>query len=74
MSANPARIIALNADRGKIAEGLRADLVIVDTGASWNVDPRRYKSRGRCSPFAGTTLKGKVLMTVNAGGIIFDGR
>jgi len=66
MSANPARILGLQ-DRGRIAEGLRADLVIVDTEATWKVEPEQFKSRGKCSPFAGKELRGRVLMTLNGG-------
>jgi dihydroorotase len=66
MSANPARILGLQ-DRGRIAEGLRADLVMVDTEAVWKVEPEQFKSRGKCSPFAGKELRGKVLMTLNGG-------
>ena len=72
MSANPARILG-HKDRGRVAKGLRADLVIADTGANWKVEPERFKSRGKCSPFAGRTLRGKIIMTLNAGKIVFTG-
>jgi dihydroorotase len=72
MSANPARILGLE-DRGRAAKGLRADLVIADTGAKWKVEPERFRSRGKCSPFAGKELRGKILMTLNAGKIVFGG-
>jgi dihydroorotase len=72
MSANPARILGLE-DRGRAAKGLRADLVIADTGAKWKIEPEKFKSRGKCSPFAGRTLRGKILMTLNAGKIVFGG-
>jgi len=70
MSGNPARILGLR-DRGRIAEGLRADLVVADTEARWKVEPERFKSRGKCSPFAGKELRGKVLMTLNGGRVVF---
>jgi dihydroorotase len=70
MSARPAQILGLR-DRGRIAEGLRADLVIADTRASWHVDPGKFKSRGKCSPFAGRELRGKILMTLNEGRIVY---
>jgi dihydroorotase len=52
---------------------LRADLVIVDTQTKWKVEPEKFKSRGKCSPFAGRDLRGKILMTINAGKIVFGG-
>ena len=70
MSKNPARILGLK-DRGKIAEGLRADLVIVDIQAHNKINPARFKSRGKCSPFADKELRGKILMTLNAGKIVY---
>jgi len=72
MSANPARILGLE-DRGRIVKGLRADLVIADIGANWKVEPEKFKSRGKCSPFVGRTLRGEILMTLNAGKIVFGG-
>jgi len=72
MSKNPARILGLK-DRGKIAEGLRADLVIVDIQARHKMNPAQFKSRGKCSPFAGKELRGKILMTLNAGKIVYMG-
>jgi dihydroorotase len=72
MSANPARILGLG-DRGRVAEGLRADLVIVDIDVWQKVNPKKFKSRGKCTPFAGKELKGEVIMTFNAGKIAHDG-
>jgi dihydroorotase len=72
LSENPARIIGLR-DRGKIAVGLRADLVIVDIQARRKIDAAKFKSRGKCTPFEGRELRGKVLMTFNAGKIVFAG-
>jgi len=72
MSKNPARILGLK-DRGKIAEGLRADLVMVDIQARQKVNPAQFRSRGKCSPFAGKELRGKILMTLNAGKIVYMG-
>ena len=72
LSANPARILGLQ-DRGKIKAGLRADLTIVDTGAVWKIEPEKFKSRGKCTPFAGRELRGRILMTLNAGKIVFTG-
>jgi dihydroorotase len=71
MSAAPARILGL-VDRGNIAPGALADLVVVDTGAVWNVDPAMFKSRGQNSPFSARTLSGQTLMTLRRGRVVFD--
>jgi dihydroorotase len=71
VSGEPARILGL-ADRGRIVPGYRADFVIVDTSALWTVDPALMKSRGKNSPYAGRELRGKVLMTLRQGRIVFE--
>lgn len=73
MSANPARILGLN-DRGRIAVGLRADLVIADTEALWIVKSESFKSHGKNSPFKGRMLRGKILLTLHGGRIVYDTR
>ena len=76
LSAIPARITGLDkgaAGRGLIEPGMRADIVIADTAAQWNVDPARFKSRGKCSPFTNRTLRGKILLTTSGGRIVYEG-
>jgi dihydroorotase len=70
MSAKPAQILGLH-DRGRIAPGYRADLVIADPEAVWSVAPDSFKSRGKNSPFKGRSLTGRVLMTLQQGQIVF---
>jgi dihydroorotase len=74
MSASPARILGFGDSRGKIVPGCRADLVIVDTEVVWTVSPENFKSRGKNSPFRQRELKGKVLVTIHRGRVVFDGR
>jgi dihydroorotase len=70
MSGNPARLLGLP-DRGRIAVGLRADLTLIDSAASWVVRPELFKSRGKNSPFAGWNLRGKVIMTIHGGRVVY---
>jgi dihydroorotase len=76
MSAAPARILGFGGNdspgRGRIAPGLRADLVLVDPEAVRKVDPAAFKTRGKNTPFAGRELYGRVLMTIHGGRVVFE--
>ena len=45
------------------AVGEPANVVLVDPGASWTVDPRASASRSRNTPFAGRELPSRVVAT-----------
>lgn len=62
VTCQPARLLGLNA--GKLQVGEPADLVIFDPQAEWVVRPEEFASKSRNTPFAGWTLKGKVLGTM----------
>ncbi len=71
LSVNPARI--LNVDGGTLAVGSRADVTIF-ADRPWVVDPARFASKGRATPFEGRTLPRCVLATVVGGTLAFDAR
>jgi dihydroorotase len=52
--------------------GSSADFVLFDPEATWRVDPERFHSKGRNTPFGGWTLHGKVLLTVCEGRITHE--
>ena len=52
--------------------GSPADLVLFDAGAEWTVEPSRFHSRGRSTPFAGSTLTGLVRLTVCGGRVTHE--
>lgn len=68
MSLNPARLYSL--DRGVLAVGKRADIVIFDPNEEWTVTGTLSKSCN--SPFMGSRLKGKVKYTVSRGEIVYE--
>ena len=72
MSAAPARILGLDAARGRIAPGMLADVVIADLHTQWTVETTEFYSRGSCTPFAGKSLQGKILLTIHNGKIVYE--
>lgn len=74
MTANPARILGL-AGKGTLRPGADADLIIVDPTGKWTVDPSKFASKSRNTPFAGWQLTGKVVQTIVGGKqIVKDGK
>ncbi len=67
MSLNPARILGLAG--GAIEVGAPADLTIADLGAEWTIDPEKFVSKGKNTPFAGRSVFGKIRYTVVDGAI-----
>src|SRR6476620_1884814 len=69
MSAGPASIFGL--DRPRIAVGAPANLTLIDTAATWRVKPAGFRSRSTNSWLLGQRLRGRVLLTVAAGRVVF---
>jgi dihydroorotase len=66
LSLNPAKLIGSHA--GTLSVGAQADIAVIDPAATWTVDPARFISKGRHSPFAGRTLTGAVVRVLRRGG------
>jgi len=70
LATAPAKAFSL--DAGTLAGGAPADVVIVDQHKQWEVDPSRFRSKSRNTPFAGWKLKGRVTTTIVAGRVVFE--
>ncbi len=68
LSSRPAEIAHLTA--GTLAPGAPADVVVFDPAARWTVDPARFFSKSRNTPFAGRSLKGVVRWTIVGGAVV----
>ena len=58
--------------KGTLSHGADADVTLVDLNASWEVDPARFRSRSRNTPFAGWKVKGRVMMTIVSGRVVYE--
>jgi len=67
MSWRPARIAGLQEHGGPIAPGRPANVTVIDPAERWAVQPERFASRSRNTPYAGRTLTGRVRHTVLRG-------
>jgi dihydroorotase len=75
MSETPARIGRLEGHGRPLEPGEPANLVLVDPGARWVVDPAQSASRSRNTPFAGRELPARVRATFLRGvPTVLDGK
>lgn len=69
MSTAPAKRFGLRG--GDIRDGSPADLAVIDLGREWTVRGRESASMGSATPFEGRRVKGKNIMTILNGEIIW---
>ena len=50
-----------------ILPGQRAELAVFDLDKRWRIDPERFLSLGRSTPFTGWEVHGDCVMTLCAG-------
>ena len=70
LTCRPAR--AWNLSAGDLRPGASADLVIFDPTEEWTVEPAQFASKGKNTPLAGLTLRGRVRQTWLSGAIVYD--
>ncbi len=70
MSLNPAKMYRF--DKGSVAEGADADLVIFDENERWTVTEDDIASKSHNTPFIGAELYGRVKYTVCGGRIVYE--
>lgn len=70
LATAPAKAFSLNA--GTLAVGAPADVAIVDPNLEWEVDPSRFRSKSRNTPFAGWKVKGRVTTTIVSGRVVYE--
>jgi dihydroorotase len=51
---------------------MAADLTLIDPDIEFSIEPSLFKSRSRNSPFVGMKAKGRPVMTMVAGRIVFE--
>jgi dihydroorotase len=70
LTIGPARAFSLPG--GTLAVGSPADVALIDPDREWTVEPQRFKSKSRNTPFAGWKLRGLVVETLVDGRRVSD--
>jgi len=68
MSCAPAKLFHLPG--GNLRRGTAADITVFDPAREWVVDPSKFFTKGRNTPYAGRTLTGLVACTLVDGRIV----
>lgn len=69
-TANPARLLSLS--KGTLSIGADADVTIIDPEKEWTVNKDHFASKSKNTPFHGWEIKGKAIMTIVSGKIVYD--
>ncbi|BCJ95796.1 dihydroorotase [Anaerocolumna cellulosilytica] len=70
MSLNPAKVLGI--DKGSLAVGKVADVVIADPHETYVIDVNAFVSMGKNTPFHGKRVSGKVKFTIVDGEIVYQ--
>jgi len=72
LTAEPARILGPGYGLGTLETGAPADVTIFDPNFEWTVDAGEFASKGKNTPLNGEKLKGKVMVTIYGGKIVYE--
>ncbi|MEE8194519.1 MAG: amidohydrolase family protein, partial [Dehalococcoidales bacterium] len=72
LTGEPARIIGNRYGKlGTLEVGAAADVTVFDPDREWTVNARDFVSRGRNTPLDGEELKGRVMVTIYQGKLVY---
>ncbi len=70
MTVAPARLLSLPG--GTLKVGAAADVAIIDPESEWEIEPSRFYSRSRNTPFGHWKVRGRVMQTLVGGVVKYD--
>jgi len=71
MSVNPARRFGIDVE---LAEGKTANLAVFDLDEEYEIDPEKFLSKGKSTPFKGRKVFGKCVMNFCRGKLVWDAK
>ena len=73
VSEAPARRFGLWPRKGNLRPGADADLLVLDPGIEWEIDPGALVTAAGWSPYAGRRVRGRVIAAFSRGVQVWDG-
>ncbi len=70
LTARPAEILGIPG--GRLSKGGPADLVLFDPDTPWRVEPEKFHSKAKNSPFEGRPVQGRIVRTVLSGRTVYQ--
>lgn len=70
MSTNPAKVLGIS--KGTLGEGKVADITIVDLNDEYVIDPDKFLSKGKNTPFGGYKVNGSICYTIVNGNVVYS--
>lgn len=71
LTTAPARLLGLK-NTASLRAGMPADITVIDPNLVWQVDSAQFLSKGRNTPFQGWRLKGRAVLTMMNGSIVWS--
>lgn len=65
---------ALDLDAGRLEVGGPADIAVFDLDAAWKVEPAKFRSKSRNTPWGGRRLTGQAVLTIVDGRVVYEHR
>ncbi|XP_063236445.1 allantoinase, mitochondrial isoform X2 [Bacillus rossius redtenbacheri] len=72
LSAAPARLCGLDRRKGRLAEGMDADMVVWDPDRSFQVSESELQHKNKVNPYTGRELYGVVVKTILQGRPVYE--
>lgn len=69
MSTNPAKLLGVPG--GSLSVGAIADVTVIDPKRRWRVDPAKFASKSRNTPFGDWEMQGQAVATIVGGRVVF---
>lgn len=70
LTCGPAQVLGL--PKGTLQVGADADVTLIDAHTEYSVDRREFRSKSRNSPFHGWTFRGRAVMTICTGKVVYS--